>query len=519
MGLMYEDGKLVWDGEVGSPGAGLPGVSPVSDVQLNNRHDPKTGLVYRVVSGPNGLSPLGYPLQGIIPAPDGSGEYWAPYGEGGNFQYESGTGSGGSALGQALNAGAGVFGLAGGAIGLMGAAGAAGLGASDVASGFDALTTGEVAGNFAGGTMTDANLASLVRSGQDAYTGGIGVGEGLGTGTWNPVVNGGLNLPEGVGTQVAAANDLSVAGAAPGVTISPYVPEAGSLAGVTGTALPAAAGGALGSTLGNLVTPQSVAQSAASQMVQQAASDGTQMPPSTPVGNNPNTAFDPTGTNSTGPSGDIGSALPGNPGSTGTGAITGAAGAAAGGSALSRIINGTATAADYLQLAGTAGTTIAGLAGADASRSANNAAADKMLALGAPARTEFNRTISPGFDPSSMPGYTGAIDSVMNSYLRKASTGGNPFSNPGVSMEANKYVTDSTALPAINNYRNSLTAAGGIGVGNANQPNVNAAGAVGGSTNAVAGGLGALTTQGAGANDFTTNIANLTKQLQQLGLA
>ena len=66
--------------------------------------------------------------------------------------------------------------------------------------------------------------------------------------------------------------------------------------------------------------------------------------------------------------------------------------------------------------------------------------------------------------------------------------------NPGVSMEANKYVTDSTALPAINNYRSGLVQAGGLGLGGSYGPNQAAAGSAQTATNAVTGGLGALTT-------------------------
>lgn len=183
-------------------------------------------------------------------------------------------------------------------------------------------------------------------------------------------------------------------------------------------------------------------------------------------------------------------------------------------SVISKLLSGQSlTSDDLAKLAGVSATTLAGLFGADATRSANNSAADKFLNLGAPARAEFNRTLQPGFDPSSMPGYTSAIDSVMNSYLRKASTGGNPFSNPGVSMEANKYVTDSTALPALNNYRNTLVNAGNTGVGGAAVPNAAAASAPNQATNAVAGGLGSLSAQPA------QDYSQVLRQILNLGQA
>ncbi len=147
-----------------------------------------------------------------------------------------------------------------------------------------------------------------------------------------------------------------------------------------------------------------------------------------------------------------------------------------GGSALSRLLSGDGGAQDYASLLSSLGTLGTSIGGADAFRSANNTAADKMLAIGEPYRQLLNTSYNdPNFMQNHDAGYTGAIDNVMNSYLRKASTGGNPFMNPGVSMEANKYVTASTALPQLNADRSNLVSAGSMGIANANQPNINAA--------------------------------------------
>lgn len=159
---------------------------------------------------------------------------------------------------------------------------------------------------------------------------------------------------------------------------------------------------------------------------------------------------------------------------------------------------------------GALGTTLAGLFGADASRSANNSAADKMLAIGDPARQAFNASLAPGFNVSSIPGYQSGIDAAVNAFTRKASTGGNPFTNPGVLTEGLKYVND-TSSDLLNKYRASLTSEGGLGIPNANQPNINAAGAPATMANTVAGGIGALT---GGSNDITGILSQLNNFLK-----
>lgn len=140
-----------------------------------------------------------------------------------------------------------------------------------------------------------------------------------------------------------------------------------------------------------------------------------------------------------------------------------AAGAAGAGAALSRIIDGTATTQDRLS-------TLAGAGAVGASVLAGNNTADSLekmyqnnLAIGKPSRDRYEASYAPGFDLSaSDPAYKGALDQTMNAYLRKASTGGNPFSNPGVSMEANKYVAQNTALPWLQNYRTQNASSGGM---------------------------------------------------------
>ena len=131
---------------------------------------------------------------------------------------------------------------------------------------------------------------------------------------------------------------------------------------------------------------------------------------------------------------------------------------------------------------------------ADQTRSAYNELADKFIGIGAPYRDKLNASYQPGFSMNNEPGYAGALDNTMQSYLRKASTGGNPFENPGVSQEILTGVNNSLALPALQNYRSGLTNAGQIGLntgaqaeGNAVQSGSNVLGSLGA-------GIGGLTT-------------------------
>lgn len=384
----------------------------------------------------------------------------------------------------------------------------------------------KASGSFGGlvkGVFTDTGGigAGLAALGGGAALGLVGSGTGaaagadsaIASGAGNAALAGGTAGDAALGTDLAAntVGGMSIPGGVDPITgaVSGPMSSTGAIASGAGQAAPfvgAAAGGAAGSTLGDLLN------------------NVPQTPPLPPSNNSANpggsTTTAPTGTDANGNLTDANGTPFGPPSSSTAGGTvpdsttTPGTASSAATSALQRIINGTATAQDWISAAGALGTAGVGVLGSDLSRSANNAAADKMLALGAPARDAYNATLQPGYDPTTMPGYTGAIDSVMNSYLRKASTGGNPFSNPGVSSDALKYVTDSTALPALNTYRSSLTAEGGIGVANANAPNVAAANSVNSGVNSVAGGLASLTAPNATA---PFDYASLAKQLVNLG--
>lgn len=162
-------------------------------------------------------------------------------------------------------------------------------------------------------------------------------------------------------------------------------------------------------------------------------------------------------------------------------------------SSLSKLLSGNATQDDYLKLAGTLGSTVLGYLGAENQAGALSDTADKYLALGQPYRGALAASYAPGFSMNNEPGYKDAIDQTMQSYLRKASTGGNPFDNPGVSTEALKYVTAGTALPQLNTYRSQLGSFGQLGVNTAGTADMGAAGASGGTYDALGYGLSQLT--------------------------
>ena len=165
-----------------------------------------------------------------------------------------------------------------------------------------------------------------------------------------------------------------------------------------------------------------------------------------------------------------------------------------GSSILQRLFNGQATPADYTQLLGTLGS--AGLAALSANQQQNalSSTANKYLELGAPYRERLNASYAPGFTLANEPGYKDAIDQAMQSFLRKASTGGNPFENPGVSQEILKGVNAGLTLPQLNTYRSQLGSFGQLGTNTAGTADLAATQQAGGVANALQSVLGTLTT-------------------------
>lgn len=178
------------------------------------------------------------------------------------------------------------------------------------------------------------------------------------------------------------------------------------------------------------------------------------------------------------------------------GITTSGAGASTGAStAMSRILDGTATTADWLNVGGNLASTGLGIAGSRNAANSYNNLSREYMAFGAPSRARYEASMAPGFDPNSIPGYSGAVDTASKGILaRLAATGGNPWGNPGGLIEANKQIISGTALPAIDAYQRLNAGTGGYAGFNAAAPAAATAGigAQGGVYNAVGSGLAGL---------------------------
>lgn len=141
--------------------------------------------------------------------------------------------------------------------------------------------------------------------------------------------------------------------------------------------------------------------------------------------------------------------------------VTTGATSAATSSALSRILDGTASTADWTSILGTAGATGLGIYGANEQANKLKEIADRYYATGAPSRARYEGSFDPNFKVTDIPGYSQALDTTTDTLLRKASPGGNPAGNPSVLSEIAKYVTGNVALPTIQNYRTQNANTGG----------------------------------------------------------
>lgn len=167
----------------------------------------------------------------------------------------------------------------------------------------------------------------------------------------------------------------------------------------------------------------------------------------------------------------------------------------AGQTALSRVMNGTATAADWAQIAGSVGAAGLGMAGANAQGKAFSDVADKYLAMGAPYRGKLEASYAPGFNMATAdPAFQGALDQSAQAAARSWSArAGNPSDSPTAMAEINKYVLNSSYLPQLNTYRSQLGSFGQLGTNTAGTNDTQAAGQTSGMYNAAGYGLGQLT--------------------------
>lgn len=200
--------------------------------------------------------------------------------------------------------------------------------------------------------------------------------------------------------------------------------------------------------------------------------------------------------------GGIGGALSGGEGA-GLGAGLSLSNAQSGGSALSRLFSGDATAADYAQLAGSLGSTALGAYGANQQADAYSDVANKYLSLGDPYRQMLLKTYDPNYSIADSPDFKNALDVGAQAAARATSAKvGNPVDNPGAYAEMQKYISGSLALPQLNTTRSQLGTFGQLGTNVAGANDTQAAGQTSGMYNALGYGLGQITqpqsnTQGA----------------------
>lgn len=309
-----------------------------------------------------------------------------------------------------------------------------------------------------------------------------------------------------IGGSIASAFTPSAAGAA-GVGVGPTLGSAALLggAGPTVGAAEAAFGG-----LGSALTPASGGLSSlvADYLPSPLTNGGMGLPTSPDLGQISSNigapitdAFVPpstlgTAANVAGAAGSVANAA----GTAGTAANT-----ASTGSALSRIIDGTATTADWASLAGSGLSAGLGVLGANQQADAYKDVADKYLALGAPYRDKLSASYAPGFSMADQPDFMNALNLGADAVARATSTKANTF-DPGAQMEMQKYVSGSLALPQLNTYRSQLGTFGNLGTNVAGTTDAASAGQTGSMYNAIGYGLGQITQPQSSTNSALSDL-------------
>jgi len=435
----------------------------------------KSGLISELLSDPNfvqfALSSLGGAYSG------------GAFGGGAATGGAAGAGTAAADLSLAGGLNTGGIGLTGGTLGGTGATGLGlATGAGELGSLAQLASGGLGAGMSTGGLgLTAGGVGSgLAAIGGAASASPVQLAQGYGGVTdVVPIVDGAQNAAQGLQLGTGGTG-LSATGGMPslGLQATPGALEglSGGLANAgTATAADAAAA-SMGGSIGAGLTPAAAAtvpnwltgqgfgagSSAGTGVSVPGLNTTLPSPPSVPT---TTTGFTPNQMAATGAADDA--AMVANSGSTAQGLINSAAGvgtSAAATTALQRIMSGTGTSADYMDILGKAAPGLISAFGSNQQAGALADIAAKADAYGAPSRARYEASMTPGFDPMSIPGYSGALDTSSQSILRQLSaSGGNPFGNPGGLIEANKQIVRGTALPAIQQYQNQNANTGALG--------------------------------------------------------
>jgi hypothetical protein len=157
----------------------------------------------------------------------------------------------------------------------------------------------------------------------------------------------------------------------------------------------------------------------------------------------------------------LGTGTPAAGGSAGTAAATAGA-SAAGATGLSRLLDGSASAEDWLDLAGRLAPAAIGAFASDRQADRLSDLSDKYIEFGGPSRARYEASFAPGFNMNMDPGYKDALDQTTKSFLHKASVTGNPADSPNAWMQTLKDVNSSFTMPALNEYRRLNAGTGGL---------------------------------------------------------
>lgn len=188
------------------------------------------------------------------------------------------------------------------------------------------------------------------------------------------------------------------------------------------------------------------------------------------------------------------------------------ASAAAKGSAISRILDGTATTADYLSVGGAALPGVLGAITSSQQASKLSDLAQQYSNYGAPSRARYEASFQPGFTMASDPGYQDALDSAGKTTLHSLSVNGNPAGSPNAWAASQKDLYDKTAYPALQAYRNTNSVGGGLASGASAAPDL--------ATKAIAQTGTTMADLGGAAKDVfapTTTVDDLLKKLKGAG--
>ncbi len=105
---------------------------------------------------------------------------------------------------------------------------------------------------------------------------------------------------------------------------------------------------------------------------------------------------------------------------------------------------------------------IIGAVGANSQANQLGAIADRQFAVGQPSRSRYEGSFAPGFTMDQDPGFLDSLNQASKANLYGLSTRGNPALNPTAQFQNMTDLYQRNAYPALQNYRNTNSAAGGL---------------------------------------------------------